>query len=181
MRSTVLPLQRPHVPCACQRDLENVSPSLVIATTSHPSSSALHLKCWHHVLSAPCGVHEVAGNTYTTAAERPSDDGLGNVWVELGLRARDVRVRCIFQYGRDAKDGAADVQRVYLVREGLGRLPPEDVVAEVGASSGGMNEDPQKVSLFTIIWGLLRLCFFDDVQCAAGTASRTLSISRAVA
>lgn len=49
-------------------------------------------------------------------------------------------MRCMFQYRRDAKDGAANVHRVYLVREGLGRLPPEDVVAEVGASNDEMNE-----------------------------------------
>lgn len=76
-------------------------------------------------------LHKVVGNTYTIAAERCSEDERDDIWVELGLRARDVRVRCLFQYGRDEEDGIANVQRVYLAREGLERLPLEDGVADV--------------------------------------------------
>lgn len=77
---------------------------------------------------------KVVGNTYTIAAEHASEDNLGDVWVELGLRARDVRVRCLFQYGRDGEGGSATVQRVFLAREGLGRLPLADGKIEVGRS-----------------------------------------------
>lgn len=78
---------------------------------------------------------KVVGNTYTMGATRGAtrsvgaDGDLGEVWVEVGLRARDVRVRCIFQYGRGGK--GARLERVFLAREGLERLPVEDSSAEV--------------------------------------------------
>lgn len=54
------------------------------------------------------------------------------MWVEIGLRAKsDVRMRCIFQYRREDDEGASSVQRVFLVREGLERLPPKDKMTEV--------------------------------------------------
>ncbi|CAM9300575.1 unnamed protein product [Laminaria digitata] len=70
---------------------------------------------------------QVVGNTYTTAEERPSEAGSGitEVWVEVGLRVKDIRVRCIFQYDRD-ESGAAAFKRMFLVREGLDRLPLDD-------------------------------------------------------
>lgn len=81
---------------------------------------------------------QVAGNTYTIAAARSSaagadTDDLGDVWVEVGLRARDVRMRCMFQYGRGVE--GASVRRVYLAREGLERLPSEDETIEVTSLS----------------------------------------------
>lgn len=73
---------------------------------------------------------QIVGNTYTTAEERPSPAGSDTteVWVEMGLRVKDIRVRCVFQYERD-ESGAA-FQRVFLVREGLERLPLDDLQTE---------------------------------------------------
>ena len=51
------------------------------------------------------------------------------MWVELGLRAKDIRVRCVFQYDRDRS--GASFKRVFLVREGLERLPLDDGEIEV--------------------------------------------------
>lgn len=45
------------------------------------------------------------------------------------MRVKDIRVRCVFQYERD-ESGAA-FQRVFLVREGLERLPLDDLQTEV--------------------------------------------------
>lgn len=56
-------------------------------------------------------------------------DDLGDVWVEVGLREGDVRVRSVFQYGRAAE--GASLRRVFLVREGLDRLPTGDGTKEV--------------------------------------------------
>lgn len=93
---------------------------------------------------------QVVGNTYTlgdarspvaASADSPSlstspassktRDDMGDIWVEMGLRARrkDVRMRCAFQYSRGMEE--ACVKRVFLVREGLNRLPVEDGTIEV--------------------------------------------------
>lgn len=84
-----------------------------------------------------------------------SSDGEHDVWIEIGLRARekDVRMRCVFQYGPEgggfvekgdegagAPSGSAPpsssprsmvIRRVFLVREGLDRLPLQDAKMEV--------------------------------------------------
>ena len=74
---------------------------------------------------------KIVGNTYTTAEERPSatPSVSTEVWVEIGLRVKDIRARCVFQYDRD-ESGAA-FKRVFLVREGLERLPLDDGETEV--------------------------------------------------
>lgn len=59
-------------------------------------------------------------------------DDVGDVWIELGLRRRDVRVRCIFEYCQGGE--GAQLERVFLAREGLERLPDKDPLAEVGDS-----------------------------------------------
>lgn len=116
---------------------------------------------------------QVVGNAYTAAdVHRPtaaaaaaggagkggsSDDG-HDVWIEVGLRARakDVRMRCVFQYepkGGESEEGGSGeeggkgveapsasasgspgsmaIRRVFLVREGLDRLPLQDAAMEV--------------------------------------------------
>lgn len=80
---------------------------------------------------------QVVGNAYSIAAVRAGTTGdeaatlqrVNDVWVELGLRVKDVRVRCLFQYGQEQQ--ASRIQRMYLVREGLGRWPAEDAGLEV--------------------------------------------------
>lgn len=74
---------------------------------------------------------KIAGNTYTTAEERPSatPSVSTEVWVEMGMRVKDIRARCVFQYDRD-ESGAA-FKRIFLVREGLERLPLDDGETEV--------------------------------------------------
>ena len=62
------------------------------------------------------------------AGAGPPED-LGDVWVELGLREGDVRMRTVFQYSRAAE--GANLRRVFLVREGLERLPAGDGAIEV--------------------------------------------------
>lgn len=81
--------------------------------------------------SVPSPRQKVVGNTYTTAEERPSKAGSDSteVWVEMGLRVEDIRVRCVFQYDRDRS--GASFKRVFLVREGLERLPLDDGEIEV--------------------------------------------------
>lgn len=89
---------------------------------------------------------EVHPHAAAAAAEKGSGDDL---WLEMGLRARDkdVRIRCVFQYGLEARGGTAPegessapagsmvLRRVFLVREGLDRLPPQDAAAEVNEGS----------------------------------------------
>lgn len=109
---------------------------------------------------------QVVGNAYTAAEVRHptvaaaaqaggggSGDDEHDVWIEIGLRARqkDVRMRCVFQYGpglggsgekgvegagaasapAPTTPGSMVIRRVFLVREGLDRLPPQDAKIEV--------------------------------------------------
>lgn len=90
---------------------------------------------------------KVAGNTYTMAEARSpgkdtGPDDLGDVWVEVGLREGDVRVRSVFQYGRAAE--GASLRRVFLVREGLNRLPTGDGTKEVIEREGEKVERSQQ-------------------------------------
>lgn len=116
----------------------------------------------------------MVGNAYTAAdvhrspavalgAGRGSDNE-HDVWIEMGLRARekDVRMRCVFQYGAEGGggsgktgDGGAEarsasapasgspgsmvIRRVFLVREGLDRLPLQDAAMEVKQIRGRRN------------------------------------------
>eukprot|EP00903_Cladosiphon_okamuranus_P022143 g20364.t1 len=133
---------------------------------------------------------QVVGNAYTSAdAHRPTaaaaaaaaGAGKGgrfdeqDVWIEVGLRARekDVRMRCVFQYGPkvgegDEGDSVAKgnegvrapsasasgspgwmaIRRVFLVREGLDRLPLQDAAMEpelYGTAGKGLY-DPSPLS-----------------------------------
>ena len=81
--------------------------------------------------SVPSPREKVVGNAYTTAEERPSEAGSDTteVWVEMGLRVKDIRVRCVFQYDRD--ESGTSFKRMFLVREGLERLPLDNAETEV--------------------------------------------------
>ncbi|CAM9140781.1 unnamed protein product [Pylaiella littoralis] len=109
---------------------------------------------------------QVVGNAYTTAEAYPST--AEDVWVEVGLRARNkhVRMRCVFQYGPRKRGGgrggseeeagsggsslpsppsSMSIRRVFLVREGLDRLPPPDAKSEpelYGAAGMGLYDPP---------------------------------------
>eukprot|EP00752_Nemacystus_decipiens_P007403 g6621.t1 len=127
---------------------------------------------------------QVVGNAYTAADVHRSAAVAGgsaddrDVWIEIGLRAREkgVRMRCVFQYGpkggegeegggsREKGDGkerapspsatasgsawSMVIRRLFLVREGLDRLPPEDAAMEpelYGTAGKGLY-DPSPLS-----------------------------------
>ncbi|CAM9432049.1 unnamed protein product [Ectocarpus sp. 12 AP-2014] len=109
---------------------------------------------------------QVVGNAYTSAENLAvAGGGADGPWIEVGLRVQDVRMRCVFEYGPgaggsvDAEGGegvpapeaaaaatrSTSIRRVFVVREGLDRLPPEDADKEpelYGSAGKGLYDPP---------------------------------------